>query len=207
MADAATLPLLLRQLRLPTMAAACDDLLAQAVERGWSMAATLATLCEYELAERERRRFERHLHEARLPTGKTLEAFDFQAIHHAAPPPQALPSGPRQITAGFGRRLHLLLFGPSGVGKSHLAAAIGHAPIEQGLRVRYFAASALGQELQSAKQALRLSDALTKLDKYRLLVIDDIGYVQRSDEQTGPCLPDMAVDPGAADWSGPREDP
>ena len=56
--------------------------------------------------------------------------------------------------------------------------------IEQGLRVRYFAASAVVQELQSAKQALRLSDALAKLDKYRLLVIDDIGYVQRSEAET-----------------------
>ena len=56
--------------------------------------------------------------------------------------------------------------------------------IEQGLRVRYFAASAVVQELQFAKQALRLSDALAKLDKYRLLVIDDIGYVQRSEAET-----------------------
>jgi DNA replication protein DnaC len=181
MAEAATLPLLLRQLRLPTMAAACDDLLAQAVERGWSMAATLATLCEYELAERERRRFERHLHEARLPTGKTLEAFDFQAIQGAD---RSQLSALACDSTWIDQARNLLLFGPSGVGKSHLAAAIGHALIEQGLRVRYFAASALVQELQSAKQALRLSDALTKLDKYRLLVIDDIGYVQRSEAET-----------------------
>ena len=73
-----------------------------------------------------------------------------------------------------------MLFGPSGVGKSHLAAAISHALIEQGLRVRYYAASALVQELQAAKQGLRLTDALSKPDKYRLLVIDDIGYVKRS---------------------------
>jgi DNA replication protein DnaC len=199
-----TLPLLLRQLRLPTMAAACDDLLAQAVERGWSVAATLATLCEYELAEREHRRFERHLHEARLPTGKTLEAFDFQAIQGAD---RSQLSALACDNTWIDQARNLLLFGPSGVGKSHLAAAIGHALIEQGLRVRYFAASALVQELQFAKQALRLSDALTKLDKYRLLVIDDIGYVQRTDEQTGSCLPDMAVDPRAADWSGPRENP
>jgi DNA replication protein DnaC len=70
------------------------------------------------------------------------------------------------------------------VGKSHLAAAIGHALIEQGLRVRYYPACALVQELQLAKQTLRLPDALDKLDKYRLLIIDDIGYVKRTEAET-----------------------
>jgi DNA replication protein DnaC len=79
---------------------------------------------------------------------------------------------------------NLLLFGASGLGKSHIAAAVGHSLIEQGLRVRYYPASNLVQELQVAKQALSLSDALAKLDKYRLLIIDDIGYVQRTEAET-----------------------
>jgi len=151
MADAATLPVLLRQLRLPTMAGCCEEVMERAITHGWSIATTLATLCEYELAERERRRLERN----------QLSALACD-------------------TGWIDQARNLLLFGPSGVGKSHLAAAIGHSLIEQGLRVRYFAASALVQELQSAKQALRLSEALSKLDKYQLLVIDDIGYVKRS---------------------------
>ncbi|MEX0914260.1 MAG: ATP-binding protein, partial [Wenzhouxiangellaceae bacterium] len=93
MADAATLPMLLRQLRLPTMVACCDEVTDRAAQHGWSLQQALATLCEYELSEREQRRLQRHLHEA------------------------------------------------------------------------------LVQELQAAKQALSLSDALTKLDKYRLLII------------------------------------
>lgn len=181
MADAATLPLLLRQLRLPTMAGCCEEVTEHAVTRGWSVAATLATLCEYELAERERRRLGRHLKEARLPTGKTLEAFDFQAIDGAD---RNQLSTLACETSWIEQARNLLLFGPSGVGKSHLAAAISHALIEQGLRVRYYAASALVQELQTAKQALRLTEALSKLDKYRLLVIDDIGYVKRSEAET-----------------------
>jgi len=79
---------------------------------------------------------------------------------------------------------NVLLFGPSGVGKSHLAATLGHALIEHGLRVRYTAACELVQQLQAAKQELHLADALTKLDKYHLLVIDDIGYVKRSESET-----------------------
>ena len=181
MADAATLPLLLRQLRLPTMAACTEEVTERALTHGWSVAGTLATLCEYELAERERRRLERHLKEARLPTGKTLEAFDFQAIDGAD---RHQLSALACETGWVDQARNLLLFGPSGVGKSHLAAALSHALIEQGLRVRYYAASALVQELQTAKQGLRLADALSKLDKYRLLVIDDIGYVKRSEAET-----------------------
>lgn len=51
--------------------------------------------------------------------------------------------------------------------------------------MRYYAASTLVQELQSAKQTLCLADALSKLDKYRLLIIDDLGYVKRSEAETG----------------------
>jgi DNA replication protein DnaC len=181
MASAAALPILLRQLKLPTMASCCEEIIERATAQGWSAAQTLATLCEYELAERERRRLARHLAEARLPAGKTLERFEFEAISGA----DRHQLSRLACETGWIEQAHnLLLFGPSGVGKSHLAAAIGHALIEQGLRVRYFAASALVQELQTAKQALRLADALSKLDKYRLLVIDDIGYVKRSESET-----------------------
>lgn len=181
MTDAAALPMLLRQLRLPTMATCYEEVTERAMDQGWSVATTLATLCEYELGQREQRRLARHLKDARLPVGKTLEQFDFHT----------LPSADRQQLSALAcdtqwveQARNLLLFGPSGVGKSHLAAAIGHALIEQGLRVRYYPASTLVQELQSAKQGLRLADALGKLDKYPLLIIDDIGYVKRSEGET-----------------------
>ncbi|SFC91128.1 DNA replication protein DnaC [Thiohalospira halophila DSM 15071] len=181
MADAATLPLLLRQLRLASMARHVDDVREQATQQGWGLEQTLATLCEHELAERERRRLERHLKEARLPPGKTLASFDCEVLDKAVRSRlTALATDTTWVTQAH----NLLLFGPSGVGKSHMAAAIGHALIEQGLRVRLYAASTLVQELQSAKQELRLSEALGKLDKYDLLVIDDIGYVKRSEAET-----------------------
>lgn len=181
MADAATLPVLLRQLRLPTIAACWQETSERAYEQGWSTPQTLATLCEYELAERERRRLARHLKEARLPAGKTLEHFEFDAVAGAD---RNRLSTLACDTDWINSAHNLLLFGPSGVGKSHLAAAIGHALIEQGLRVRYCSASTLVQQLQTAKQELRLADALGKLDKYRLLIIDDIGYVKRSEAET-----------------------
>lgn len=181
MPDAQTLPLLLRQLRLPTMAACWPQLETRARAENWSLPQTLAALCEHELAERERRRLARHLKEARLPVGKTLESFEFDAI--AAEQRRQL-SALAGDTQWVDQAHNLLLFGPSGVGKSHVAAGLGHTLVDQGYRVRYVTASSLVQELQAAKQALRLSDALIKLDKYAVLVIDDIGYVQRSEAET-----------------------
>lgn len=181
MADAATLPILLRQLRLPTMAGCCDAVTDAAVENGWSITQALATLCEYELAEREQRRLQRHLKEARLPAGKTLASFDLSMVNAAQ---RQLLSTLSTDSSWIDQARNLLVFGASGLGKSHLAAALGHGLIELGLRVRYFPASSLVQELQVAKQGLYLSETLRKLDKYRLLVIDDIGYVKRSEAET-----------------------
>ncbi len=181
MPDAAALPILLRQLRLPTMLACCDEVVGRATQHGWSLQQTLATLCEYELPEREQRRLQRHLHEARLPVGKTLAAFDTDTLDPAQR--QRLNTLAHE-RAWIDQAANLLLFGASGLGKSHIAAAVGHALIEKGVRVRYYPASCLVQALQVAKQGLSLSDALTKMDKYRLLIIDDIGYVQRTEAET-----------------------
>jgi len=73
---------------------------------------------------------------------------------------------------------NLLLFGPSGVGKTHLAAAIGRSLIELGAKVKFTTATALLQLLQRAKDLLQLQSALLKLDKYELLIVDD-GYVKK----------------------------
>ena len=79
---------------------------------------------------------------------------------------------------------NLLLFGPSGVGKTHLAIAITMAMIEQDQPCRFFPATALVQLLQKAKASFELPALIQKLDRYALLVIDDISYVRRSELET-----------------------
>ncbi|KQN53592.1 hypothetical protein ASE99_24000 [Serratia sp. Leaf51] len=76
---------------------------------------------------------------------------------------------------------NVLLFGASGLGKSHLAAAIVEGVVNQGYRARFYNAGELLQELRKARSLLRLNELLLRLDRYRVIVIDDLGYVNHSD--------------------------
>ena len=181
MPHTATLALLLKQLKLTTMGRHWERLLEQAEHEGWNGAEYLTALCELELAERYRRRIARQGAESRLPAGKSLASFDFTQIPD-------LSAGPFEALAGTAdwtrQSRNVLLFGLSGVGKTHLAAAIGHGLIEQGMRVRYFTTTTLVQQLQLAREQLRLEEALHKLDRYRALILDDFGYVKKTDQET-----------------------
>lgn len=79
---------------------------------------------------------------------------------------------------------NLLIFGPSGTGKTHLCAALGRSMVELGKRVKFVTATALAQQLQLAKLQLELQTLLVKLDRYDLLILDDLGYVKKSDTET-----------------------
>lgn len=78
----------------------------------------------------------------------------------------------------------VLIFGPPGVGKSHVACGIGHALIDAGYRVLYMRTSELVQRLQAARQSLQLPQALEKLDRYDLLILDDLSHVRKDQAET-----------------------
>jgi DNA replication protein DnaC len=179
--DTARLPVLLTQLRLPTVALLWPALTETADRESWPAAKTLAALMEHEVAERARRRTARHLLEARLPAGKTLDLFDFTAVSSISKARIiALAEGDSWLDQGT----NILLFGPPGVGKSHLAAALGHAMVDAGYRVLFTRTTDLVQQLQTARQELKLASAIEKLDKYHLLVLYDLSYVQKSQAET-----------------------
>jgi DNA replication protein DnaC len=179
--DAARIDLLLGELRLPGIKLIWADLAQTADKEGWPAARFLAALAEQEMVERRRRRFERHLEEARLPPGKTIEAFDFDAVPMISKAQvQALAAGDAWLENGS----NLLCFGPPGGGKSHLAAALGLALIENGWRVLFTRTTDLVQKLQIARRDLGLEAAIAKLDKYHLLVLDDIAYVSKDQAET-----------------------
>ena len=179
--DAARIELMLGELRLPGIKLAWAALAATADKEGWPAARFLAALGEQELAERNRRRFERHLDEARLPPGKTLDAFDFTAVPMISKAQvHALAAGDAWIEKGA----NLLCFGPPGGGKSHLAAALGLALVEKGWRVLFTKTTDLVQRLQIARRDLALEAAIAKLDKYHLLILDDLAYVAKDQAET-----------------------
>lgn len=179
--DVARLSGLLTELRLPTIKALWVRFAEQADKEGWPAAQLLATLAEHEITERARRRRERHLTDARLPPGKALDNFDFSAV------PMLSKARVMAITAGdtwLEQGANLILFGPPGGGKSHLAAAIGLALVENGWRVLYTRTTDLVQRLQLARRELNLEAAIDKLNKYHLLILDDLAYVTKDQAET-----------------------
>ena len=180
-ADTAKLPLMLTALRLPTFANLWPAFADRADREGWPAARFLAALAELELAERDRRRIQRHLREARLPMGKTLESFDFAAVPTLSKAHvMALAEGDSWLAKGN----NILAFGPPGGGKSHLAAALGHALIHKGYRVLFTRTTDLVQRLQTARQNLTLAQDVAKLDKFHLLILDDLSYAQKDHAET-----------------------
>jgi DNA replication protein DnaC len=179
--DAARLELLLNELRLPAIKLAWPALTAQADQEGWPAVRLLAALAEHEMVERGRRRIERHLNEARLPPGKTIDTFDFQAVPMVSRAQvTALAAGDAWLEKGA----NLLLFGGPGGGKSHLAAALGLALVENGWRVLFTRTTDLVQKLQVARRDLALESAIAKLDKYHLLILDDLAYASKDQAET-----------------------
>jgi DNA replication protein DnaC len=179
--DAARVALLLAELRLSAVKLVWADLAAQADKEGWPAARFLAALAEHEMAERGRRRIERHLAEARLPPGKTIDTFDFEAVPVVSKAQvMALAAG----DAWLGMGANLILFGPPGGGKSHLAAALGFALVENGWRVLFTRTTDLVQRLQIARRELALEAAIARLDKYHLLILDDLAYVTKDQAET-----------------------
>lgn len=179
--DGQRLTLILNELRLPAIKQVWPEFTERADREGWPAARLLAMLAEHEIAERDRRRIERHLIEARLPPGKTIDGFAFEAVPMISKAQVvALCSGDGWLEQGA----NLILFGPPGGGKSHLAAAIGLALIENGWRVLFTRTSDLVQKLQLARRELALESAIAKLDKYHLLILDDLAYVTRDQAET-----------------------
>lgn len=123
----------------------------------------------------------RALTEAQLPYGKSLANFEF--AHLPSLKPAVLMSFLEDSTWLL-RSENLLLFGPSGVGKTHLSAVVGQAMVALGKRVKFLPATLLVQHLQQAKLQLQLPTLLSKLDRYDLLIIDDLGYVKKTEAET-----------------------
>jgi len=168
---------LLTRFKLPTFASQVIDRFTQT---GHDPAlATLLEVLEAESDERGQRRCARLLKASHLPPGKTFDTLEDARL------PRPVASKLRELAQGdfVERADNVLCFGLPGRGKSHAAAAIGHALVERGRSVYFTPTFRLVQELLAAKRDLSLPRALRKLDAYDCLILDDIGYVQQAADE------------------------
>ena len=178
--SASALPILLRALRLPTIAREHDDATRRAEAENWGYARFLSYLFEAEANERLQRKIQRQLKESNLPAGKTIESLDEKKL-----PDKIRRQLPTLLEADFVRRGdNLLCFGLAGRGKTHLVAAIAREWIcRHQLQVLFVPAFRLVTQLLAAKRDLKLPQAIARLQRFDAVVIDDIGYVQQSREE------------------------
>ena len=167
----------LKRLKLPTFLREYEKLARQCAAEGLDHVQFLARLVELELIDRERRLIERRIKQARFPVVKQLESFDFKAI------PALNKMLVLELARGeyIARHENVILLGPSGVGKTHIA--LGLAACQKGLSVRFATASHLVHELIEARDEKRLLRLQAQLAKVSLLIVDELGYVPLS--QTG----------------------
>lgn len=174
-----SLAMLLRVLKMPTIARHADEVASKAEREGWSFGQYLRHLAELEVQERRRRRIERNQRDSQLPGEKTLATLNRKRL-----PAAVAKQLPTLCEGGFVERgENVLLFGLPGRGKSHVASAIGHELIRRGRRVLFTPTYALVQRLLAAKRDLRLEKELEVLDGFDAVILDDIGYVQQSRDE------------------------
>ena len=178
--SAASLPLLLRAMRLPTIAREHDDAIRRAEAENWGYARFLSYLFEAEGNDRLQRKIHRLLKESNLPAGKHLASLDDKKL-----PDKIRRQLPTLLEADCVRRGdNLLCFGLAGRGKTHLVAAIAREWIcRHQLQVLFVPAFRLVTQLLAAKRDLKLPQTIARLQRFDAVVIDDIGYVQQSREE------------------------
>ncbi|MCK5806154.1 MAG: IS21-like element helper ATPase IstB [Lentisphaeria bacterium] len=178
--NASSLQIMLRALRLPSVLANYQALAVTAASNNWGFDQYLHTLLEVETEDRARRRTVRLLKQSGLPDGKTLDALDMAVF-----PQKVRRTVPTLLDGGFVERAeNVLAFGLPGRGKTHLLAGVAHELIvRHSYRVLFTTTFSLVQRLLVAKGELRIEEMFRKLDRYDVILLDDIGYVQQSREE------------------------
>ncbi len=167
-------PELAPQLKLLRLSGILDSLESrnkQAIDAKLAYTEFLAMLIGDELARREQKKFSLRLRRAQFRTTKTLEQFDFDRL------PQLNRALVHDLATGryLGERSPVLIVGPCGTGKSHLAQALGHCAVRQGVDVVFTTCAGLTQSLNAARATGGYERKLAALAKVALLIIDDFG--------------------------------
>jgi DNA replication protein DnaC len=168
-----------KQLHLSALAQTVPQALELATREDWSLETFLDYLLEQEVSQRQQRRIERLLRQARLPPNKTLDQFDQERL------PLRVRRQLDWLTEGhfIHQAQNILIFGQPGTGKTHLAAALSYEWIQRGFPVLFTSTFKLVDSLLRAKRDYQLEAELKRLDRFAVVVLDDIGYVQQSRDE------------------------
>ena len=166
----------LKALKLPTFLREHQKLARQCAAEGMDHVRYLARLVELELIDRERRMVERRIKAAKFPTVKSLESFDFSAI----PKLNKIQVLELARCEWIDRRENVIALGPSGTGKTHVALGLGLAACQKGLSVGFTTAASLVSEMMEARDERRLLRVQKQMAGYKLLIIDELGFVPLS---------------------------
>ncbi len=169
----------LRALRLSGMAEYMEERNREAIEHQLSYMEFLSLLLQDEILRREQSRFKERIKHSGFRGDKTLEGFDFS---FNAKINQALI---KDLATGqfIAEHYPVLIIGPCGTGKSHLAQALGHAAIRLGVDVLFSTQSKVVQDLQTARATGTYAKMMKKLTQVQLLIIDDFGLKPLKSEE------------------------
>lgn len=171
---------MLHSFRLPSFTKHYLSYARQAEKEKLDHVGYLFQLSQVESEERHHRRTERLLKDAKLPKGKKLSDFDISRFANLSQNRiEELSQG-----AWIDQAENLLIFGNPGTGKSHLSIGLGREWCLNGRHVLYSTAATLVQDLLAAKRDLRLNALLKRLDKFAVIIIDDISYIPQDRDET-----------------------